>query len=327
MTLLLSLPIEILFHIQSFLYTLDNNLDQHGSKNNVLSTRATCRQLAAIGETVIFERIKFILDDEGFRRLSDLAESPHCRQVRMISCHFEVHRIEKASKPTVLDKVTRFQSLLKLTEKGNTHLADILCQFQNLCAIKVSQNWATSWFWDLDSSETEALTAQPIACRLLENITNVLATSACDITDLRIGSNRAFCPQWPFSIGAFQSHTLQTYELYQKAFGNLRRLKVVLPRIARGGLGEYGLNVLGLKALIESASQLEELYLSIDMKFDSEPFELDFAIPKLRRLILDGLLLKDMAVLFNFLLKCRPTTIESVEFHRLSLVYDSPVLN
>jgi len=324
MSLLLSMPVEILLYIQSFLYTLDNNFDHYGNKNNILSTRATCRQLAVIGEVAIFEHIKFVPDDEGFRRLSELAKSRLCRHVRMISCHFEIRRVGKSSKSTLLDKETRFQRLLEVAEKGTMGLANILSLFQNLRAINICQNWASSW--ELDSREAQALTARPVACRLLENVTHALATSTCDITDLTLSSDRAFCPQWPFSIAAFHPYAPETNELYQRAFGNLRRLKVVLPRIARDGVGEYGLNVRGLRALIESSPQLEELYLSIDMSFDYEPFDLDFAVPNLQRLTLDGLLLKDWGLLFTFLLKCR-TAIENVEFRRLSFVHDPLILS
>ena len=109
MALLLSLPVEILLYVVSFLYTIDDSLNRHGNKNNVLSIRLACRYLAAIGEAVIFRDNKVVQDDEGFRRLSELAMSPLCRQVYIISCYFETHSIERSSKSTMLDKETRFQ--------------------------------------------------------------------------------------------------------------------------------------------------------------------------------------------------------------------------
>jgi len=324
MALLISLPTEILLHILSYLYALEENFIQYGNKKNILSTRLACRRLAGIGETILFTHIKFVQDDEGFRRLSTLARSPLCQQVRVISCYFENYRTGKSSKSIVNE--TKFQSLVELTEKGSTGLADILSQFQNLRAIKIWQNWASSWFWDLDSHEVEALTAQPVTCRLFENVIDALATSTYSITGLALGSDRAFCPEWPLSFAAFQPRTPETRNLYQRVFGSIRQLKVMLPRIARNGIGEYGLNIRGLKALIESSPLLEDLHLSIDMGFDHEPFELDFATPKLQHLTLEGLLLKDLAAFVNFLRQCQ-TTLKSVEFRRLTLVQGSRVPN
>jgi len=91
----------------------------------------------------------------------------------------------------MFDNETKSQSLLMLTER--------YYEFGRypMPAPKYPRNkdlagWTASWFWDLDSRETKALTAEPIVCRLLENITHALATSR-EIRLLRLGSDRAFC--------------------------------------------------------------------------------------------------------------------------------------
>jgi len=127
------------------------------------------------------------------------------------------------------------------------------------------------------------------------NVVHTLAFEASSTTELTLGSDRAFCPDRPLSI-----LTQETYGLYGRAFGSLKRL-MVMPRIARNGVGEYGLNIRRLKALLEASSQLEELHLSIDMTFSQEAFQLDFTIPKLRHFGLDDLLFEDLPVVLNFL--------------------------
>jgi len=311
---LLSLPNEILFQILYSFYTLDANFNQHGSKTELLSSCLTCRKLANVGQSIIFQHITLFEDDEGFRMLFRLAQSPLRRHVRAISCYFQVNRIEDSTidqKPCP----STFKYLVGLTDDA---LAGTLRRFQNLQAIRFRQRWASSWFWDLDGNESRALSANPIACRLLENLVYALPFATSHFTELTLDSDRAFCPEWPLSILSQQAHGL-----YQLAFGSLKRLKVVMPRIASDGVGDFGLNIRGLKAIIEASSQLEELHLSIDMTFSLEPFQLDFTIPKLRHLVLDRLLLEDLSVVLDFLEK-HLGTLNSVELHRLNLVVTPP---
>lgn len=338
MALLLNLPDEILLMILYHLYTLDNDFIQHGDKIDVLSTRLVCRRLGKIGESIAFKQIKFLEDDEGFRRLFQLARSPLCKLVRVFSCYFEVYRTEVSSSLTSssgLDinmlsekqempgkhkREHRFQNLLRLVDEGITDLADILSRFENLRAIKIWQNWACSWFWGLEYNEAEALARHPIGYRFFENVMHALATRRTSINDLILGSDRAFCPEWP--INMLPNLTLKTLSLYRHAFGNIKRLKVVLPRLAYNGAGEYGLNTHSLRALLELSSLLEDLYLSIDMRFSEEPFEPNFTIPMLRHLVLESLLFRDPSVLLTFLRR-HAATLRSVEFHRLSLLNGS----
>ena len=317
MAFLLSLPNELLFQIIYSLYALDANFHQHGSKGDLLSTRLACRRLAGLVEQDterMFQHYKFLVDDEGFRRLHWLAQSPLCRHVRVISCCFQVYSIEDST-TDIKGCPSTFENLLGLTATG---LADTLGQFQNLQAIRISQRWKSSWFWDLEFNKPIALSANPFACRLLENVVHALAFATSSITELTLSSDRPYCPNWPLSI-----LTQETQNLYRQTFGSIKRLKVVLPKIASDTVGEYGLNIRGLKALIKASPQLEELHLSIDMIFSEEPFQLDIAIPKLQHLVLDGLKFEDISILLNFLER-HLGTLKSVEIRRLDLVVTPP---
>ena len=338
MALLLCLPDEILLMILYSLYTLDDDFIQYGDKTDVLSTRLVCRRLGNIGESIVFEQIRFLEDDEGFRRLFRLAQSPLCKLVRVLSCYFEVYRTEASSSltsssgldsnmlsekkemPARHNREHKFQNLLGLVDEGTTDLADALSRFENLRAIKIWQNWACSWFWGLEYNEAEALARHPIGYRFFENVMCALATRPTSINNLVLGSDRPFCPEWP--INMLPNLTFKTLSLYRHAFGNLKRLKVVLPKLAYNGAGEYGLNAHSLRALLELSSLLEELYLSIDMRFSEEPFKPDFTIPMLRHLVLESLLFQNPSVLLTFLGR-HAATLRSVEFHCLSLLSGS----
>jgi hypothetical protein len=297
MARLLSLPDEILLEILDFLYLVDDSFIQYGDKNDIVATRLVCRRLAMVGD-IIFEHIKFLVDDVGFLRLLELSRSSLCKRVRKLSCYFEVTGDH------------RFQSLLELAKRDTLSLADTLRQFQNLRAIEIWQNWRSSWFGGLGDGEAHDLTAYPIGYRLLQNVAHVLG----GIEGLTLRSDRVFCPEWNLSAPPW-------------AFPKVKRLKVALTRLAGGnGIGEYGLNSRGLKALIELSPQLEELELSIDMGFSTEPFVPDFDIPKLQYLVLDRLLFQDISVLVGFLGR-HLVTLKSVELHKVTLIDSSRILS
>jgi len=98
-----------------------------------------------------FKHIEFLEDDEGFQRLFRLAQSPLRQHVRVLSCCFEVYKIEDST----IDKKrhpSTFKNLVGLTATG---LADTLRQFQNPRAIRIWQYWESSWFWTRTSAHRE----------------------------------------------------------------------------------------------------------------------------------------------------------------------------
>ncbi|KAJ2903741.1 uncharacterized protein MKZ38_009393 [Zalerion maritima] len=231
-------------------------------------------------------------------------------RVRKLSCYFQIDRTEDS----LIN--SRFQSLLGLAENGTTSLAEALRQFQNLRAIKIWQNWRSSWFWGLNNKESQYLTAYPIGYRLFQNIIHGLATSQNSIEGLTLGSDRPFCPEW----------NLVGFNLFPWVFAKMERLKVVLPKLAGNtGFGEYGLNSRGLKTLIELSPYLKELHLSIDMSLTDEPFVPDLDIPKLQHLVFNGLLFPDISVLVSFLGR-HIATLKTVELDHITLLNSSRTL-
>jgi hypothetical protein len=74
---MLQLSNGVLLMILELLYSVDKNFNIYGNKKDLFASRATCRRLADLGQSLAFKCITFIQDEEGYKRLLEISNSSH----------------------------------------------------------------------------------------------------------------------------------------------------------------------------------------------------------------------------------------------------------
>jgi hypothetical protein len=73
---MLRLSNEVLLMIHELLSSIDKNFDIYGNKEDLFASRAVCRRLADLSQSLAFKCITFIQDEEGYKRLLKVSKSP-----------------------------------------------------------------------------------------------------------------------------------------------------------------------------------------------------------------------------------------------------------
>jgi hypothetical protein len=244
-----------------------------------------------LGQRLAFKHVSLVQDEEDYRRLLELSRSPSvCRRVQRLTCYsadFEAGRMpERFAASRCIDGKDRTQETFNDADKdcqcqqpledGNVDIASVataLRRFHRLCSIEIVRDLShleETWYY-VDSLFTYSQAGQ----RLLKAITSALFVSELGLEELSLGYFDKHCPSL---IGINQNLAPARLGIYQQAFGNLKRLKMLLPWIVHDEDGGYTneLNCAGILALIQSAPLLEELRLRVDMH-GSEPLAPDYS--------------------------------------------------
>jgi hypothetical protein len=154
--------------------------------------------------------------------------------------------------------------------------------------------------------------------RFFRAVTTSLSVSGLGIEELTLGSFRGDAGSL---LGIVQG-LAPTTVLYQQAFGNLKRLKILLPGIVCCQNGhEWELNLAGISALIQAAPSLQELRLEFDQyPYPALPpsFLASFQLPRLQTLRLSSMLFLNPMCLVDFFSK-HALTLKNIHFGLLSL--------
>jgi len=68
--------------ILELLYSVDKKFNTYGSKQDLFASRAVCRRLADLSQSLAFKYITFIQDEEGYKGLLEISKSPHvCERI------------------------------------------------------------------------------------------------------------------------------------------------------------------------------------------------------------------------------------------------------
>lgn len=231
-----------------------------------------------------FENITFIQDEKGYDRLLHISHStPLYARVQRLSCYFgnfdsqSALTLERFSQSGIIDIKDRtpeqmsdiyqgyrrgcqYQDLLEDINLGLAGLAAAISRFQRLRSIKVSQVLRDSEYngFSLYRNELNVLAGSPVGSRFFEALISALSVSRLGIESLTLGS----CdPCSSFIIGDIQGLAPARSRLYQRAFGNFKRVRILLLYIVdyedHDDLNKF--NFAGILALIETATLLEEL--------------------------------------------------------------------
>ena len=273
----------------------------------------------------------------------DLSMSPLCKAVRRVTCFVQVLHPKFAStldefriglnlkSPSIHElfeeycRRVRYQKFLKYTGLDIKSLWVAIVRFQNLRAVQISQDWSADWFCESNGEEEmEHFSTYSFGTRTFDAVTIALAASNTGIKDLTLGEfDGESTYTWvPSLVSTVQALTPARLQLYQRAFGKLRRLKIVLPWLIQG---DYQSNFGGLSALIQSASLLEELWLTFD-NINVYPLQHDFLntleLSYLKTLALHSISFQDPPTLLSFLGRLAGTLKSLTCFH-LSLKHGS----
>lgn len=330
---MLRLPDEILLRTLKCVYYID--------KTSLLACRIVCRKLADIGQGLAFEHLTFTQDEIGYQRLLDVSKSPElCKRVECLTCYFEDFDTEAASTPEkfrTFQKLDRknctlqelhkayeeycrgrqYQDLLEDSFLDIASLTAALFRFQRLRSVNIRQYFSHRSVPSAKLLEPYAYKLYPFAyslvgLRFFKAITSALCVSGVSIEDLTLGSNG------PSLIGIIQGLTPTMHSLYGQAFGNVRRLNILLPGFLDT---EDELNLSGISALIHSAPLLEELRLEFDThsaKTLAPSFLASLKCPRLRTFELSWAVIRDPLCLVQFLVK-HAASLKSVDFTTLTI--------
>lgn len=332
---------EILLTILELLYYSRGDFTRYGKKRDLLACRATCRRLRDLGQSLAFTHISFMHDEEGYTKLLEISKSVHlCHTIRYITCSFEnlearltpeqfarfmglnTVRTQREPNDRYEEYHCRYQSR-QYFESNNVHIASLVAalpRFGNLHTVRIledvrhiSGNWES-----LDRVSTNSHAGLAV----FEALVSTLFVMELGIERLVLGSSPGDSPPL---IGILQGLNPAKQNLYQKAFGSLNYLKLVLPTVIYhedGGFGQrHKLNYNGISALIWAAPLLNELQLVFDMPSqDALPsrFLKSLQIPRLRTLQLVTIAFQDPLCLARFFSK-HATALKRVELSDLSL--------
>jgi hypothetical protein len=75
--------------VLGLLYSVDKNFNTYSNKEDLFASRAACRKLAGLGQSLAFKCITFIQDEEGYKRLLEISKSEHvCGRIQRLACYF-----------------------------------------------------------------------------------------------------------------------------------------------------------------------------------------------------------------------------------------------
>ncbi|KAH8799384.1 hypothetical protein F5884DRAFT_811725, partial [Xylogone sp. PMI_703] len=279
---MLRLPDEILLEILKYLHYVDTDFSVHGKKDDLLSSRATCKRLAIVGQGLAFEHVTFTQRKGSYAALLKMSKFPcACKAIRRLTCSFEAFQTKPEHSQGAYSRQKtwiqrEFDRLSDIYYHGCQHqqfedsnvdtasLASALSCFQKLSSVRIVEDLSTlwgDWFPD-DPSYTEN------GARLFETITTALFVSGLEIDELHLESASTGSPAFTGIIQNLSSAALMPYPY---VFGKLRRLRMLLPWRVDG----EQLNFDSISKLIQSAaSSLEELVLQSDQY--SYPLPRDF---------------------------------------------------
>lgn len=336
--MLLHLPDELLLIILAYIRFSNEPLL---AKPAILSCRLVCKRLSNVGQGFAFQRIDFLFNEAGYRRLVELSQSPLRKEVRELNCYFDPFDEERASSQEAfaagklykLDWTKefelyrlgyQFQSIMEQDHQYFSLLTSTIMQFSNLRSMKLSRNW--EYFTEQDNicHRPTKLARAPIGYRLFEAITDALAFTGNGIRALEIGSFSDL-KDWHLHdlglVGTLQRISPAAADKYQQAFWAIKTLKIHLPHNLLGVTGENELNYAGISVMIQASSSLEELHISFPLACVSaipEWFLRSVKIPKLRVLDLTRATFEDPSHILDFLAR-HAATLKTVRFSGLEL--------
>lgn len=313
------------------------------AKNTILSCRLVCKRLGNVGQGFAFQRINFLLDKIGCKRLVELSLSPLRKEVRELNCYFDPFGEKLASSREAFNNAHRFSDRAKafeychrgyrfqcMLEKDHQHMSQLtaaVSRFHNLRAVKLSRAWQYYAERDDVCNSPTKLSKSAVGHWLFEAITDALAAAEIGIESLALGSfesSRGHIDDHGL-VGTIQRISPDNYGKYGQAFRKLKTLKIHLSedrsRLDDDDGDGWVVNYRGLSTLIRSAALLEELKLSFPMPcIPALPAEFlhSLDIPNLRILDLESTTFHEPSHLLRLLSK-HASTLRTVHFLCLCL--------
>jgi hypothetical protein len=336
---MLRLSNEILYRVLSLLYFVDRDFCVFGHKKDLLATRLVCSQLASIGQQLAFEHVTLIQDKYGFQRILNISKDPVlCKSVRSITGYFKNFDNEiaalaekfitsqligrtgyNASVPRQMYenyiRDCKHQDQLQHRNLDVAFLAASLPRFHRLDGIKIGQ-YAGDPLRSFELDEFSCFSGTLVGQRLFESLVSALSIANLKVEDLLICCYDSI---YYSSLSFIQGLSPQKLDLYQGAFGTLKRLGLVFSSFSFTEEDDEEFNTAGMLALIKSAPLLEELEMDFPgIGILQSNFLASLEAPKLRGFKLFSAFIEDAASMVRLFEK-HAATLRRLEFRSLSL--------